>query len=789
MVVPTTGRGRMDDLLQEFIAETRETLEALSSEIVAWEAAPDDRARLDAIFRFVHTVKGSCGFLDLPRLSRLSHAAEDALCEVRDGKRRPDSALVDAVLAIVDRIGDLVEAIDAGLPLTDEGEDELIAALAPRAAHPVAAATPVAAAAIAAGRAPLRSVRLNVDLLDRMMGGMSDMVLVRNELVRRLRDIDLDPAVEAALERLSSSVADMRDAVTRTRMQKIETLFSPLPRIVRDTAAAVGKAVTLTVDGSDVELDREMIEVMRDPLVHVVRNAIDHGIEAPAQRRAAGKRESGRLHVSARQSGNQIVIEIIDDGRGIDTERLIAKLAASGQRSEEELRRLNDRQRCELVFAPGLSSRDTATEISGRGVGMDVVRSAIDQIGGRITLDNKPGRGLRIAVQVPLTLSIVSTIVVRAGQHHFAISRQTIGEIVNERAANIRVDQLGDNRIARIRDRRIPVVDLCDVIGADGASTGAAKMLVVVGIGAGDFAIAVDEVLDTEELVVKPAAPAVMATGLYAGQTLPDTGQPMLMLDCAGVAQAAGLSFADALDLEIEAEEAAESEPGVTALLFDDLDGRRRVIPLAVIDRIERIRAGSLQRSGGRIRLAIDGRIISAEASDPAAIDRVTTVLRLTDGAIEVAYAIVDAVDIVILPELSAAMAEPGPAAGIVLIDGEQIEQVDPLWLFERHARQAATVSTAPVRPTCLLADGGSGWMRTFLRPMLEQAGYHTVERLADGETPALVLAQGDETVPTPGAGTPVVRLRISAADTGDGSVYRYDREGVLRAVRMAVGG
>ncbi|RZM31601.1 MAG: chemotaxis protein CheA, partial [Sphingomonas sp.] len=300
----------MDDLLHEFIAETRETLEAISGEIVAWEAEPGDGARLDAIFRFVHTVKGSCGFLDLPRLARLSHAAEDVLAAVRDGRRTPDTALVDGVLGIVDRIGAIVEAIDAGITLDDTTEESLIAALAPDAkpkAVVVAAQT---------GRAVSRNVRLNVDLLDRMMSGMSDMVLARNDLARRLRDGGADPQVEAALERLSLTVADMRDTVTRTRMQKVDALFSALPRVVRDTSAELGKAVNLVIEGADVELDREMIELMRDPLLHVIRNAIDHGIETPEARRAAGKSQAGRLVVSARQSGNQILIEISDDGRG-----------------------------------------------------------------------------------------------------------------------------------------------------------------------------------------------------------------------------------------------------------------------------------------------------------------------------------------------------------------------------------------------------------------------------------------------------------------------------------------
>src|SRR3569623_3075997 len=228
----------MDDLLKEFIAETRETLDALSGEIVAWESAPEDRARLDAIFRFVHTVKGSCGFLALPRLARLSHAAEDVLAAVRDGTRVPDTALVNAVLALVDRIGEIVEAIDVGASLDDSGEDLLIAALAAAAAAVAATAPQPLTPAL---RNATRSVRLNVDLLDRMKSGMTDMVLARNELARRLRDDEVAPTVEAALERLSLPVAEMRDPVTRTRMQKLAALFSALPRMVRDTAAEVGK--------------------------------------------------------------------------------------------------------------------------------------------------------------------------------------------------------------------------------------------------------------------------------------------------------------------------------------------------------------------------------------------------------------------------------------------------------------------------------------------------------------------------------------------------------------------
>src|SRR5437870_1582243 len=310
----------MDDLIADFVAECRDMLEALGGEIVAWEAEPDDRARLDNIFRFVHTVKGNCGFFDFPRLEALSHAAEDALADVRAGRRHADGALVSAVLAIIDRIAEMIVAIEAGEPMPAGDDSALIAALEPGAEGVAAPVVTNGDAATRAAAAP-RTIRLSVELLDRVMSTVSDMVLARNELARRLRESTTEVPVDGAFERLSSIIADMRDAITRTRMQRIENLFVALPRMVRDLSAELGKQVLVDIEGGDVELDREMIEMIRDPLTHIIRNAVDHGIETPAERLKAGKREIGILCVSARQSGNQILIDIHDDGRGIDGDR------------------------------------------------------------------------------------------------------------------------------------------------------------------------------------------------------------------------------------------------------------------------------------------------------------------------------------------------------------------------------------------------------------------------------------------------------------------------------------
>jgi two-component system chemotaxis sensor kinase CheA len=724
----------MDDLLQEFIAETRETLAALSGEIVAWEADPADRGRLDAIFRFVHTVKGSCGFLDLPRLARLSHAAEDVLQAVRAGERAPDATLVTAVLAIIDRIGEIVEAIDAGAPLDDSGEDLLLAALTERVeAAPLKLVAAESAASVAAPRAPARSIRLSVDLLDRMMNGVSEMVLARNELARRLRD-SADPTLENAIDRLSLTVSELRDTVTRTRMQAIDSLFSALPRLVRDTAGVLDKKVALAIDGADVELDREMIELLRDPLVHIVRNAIDHGIETPEERRRAGKPEAGRLAIAARQSGNRIIVEIADDGRGIDTARLVSKRIEQEPRRAAELSALSERARLDLVFEPGLSTRDTVTATSGRGVGMDVVRTNVEQIGGTIKLRNVPGKGLTTTIEVPLTLAILSAVIISAGDDRYAVPRQAVEEIVAARSAAVRIDTVGDALLATVRGRRLPVVQLGEVLGTNDAL---GDMLMIVNLPGGSFALGVESVEDTQELVVKPVAPAVMAAGLYAGQMLPDTGVPLLLLDCAGVAAAAGVSFERVVVAEPEVEEPVAE--GTPALMFEALDGQRRMIPLAAVERIEAVAAASIRQAGGRWwGTAREGvlALIVRDGAPPR--DGEAAALMLPGADTPTGYLVRRALDIVtyhdeLLPSQDAAV------RGILVLEGEPIEVIDPARLGDGGAGDVAPP------PICLLQGEDTAWMEAMLTPLITAAGYRVARTLGAGEQAAVTLAVGDE--------------------------------------------
>jgi len=784
----------MDELLQEFISETRETLEALAGEVVAWEADPADRDRLDAIFRFFHTVKGSCGFLNLPRFERLSHAAEDVLSEIRAGKRIADPATVSAVLGIMDRIAELAEAVAIGAALPQENDDYLIAALTGRLAETEPTVTDEEMSApivmrTSAGQSAPRTIRLPLSLIDQLMNGVSDMVLARNELSRKLRERSTDPELESAFERLSTCVADMRDAISKTRMQRVDRLFTAIPRMVRDLSRELGKRIDLSLEGGDVEMDREMVEMVVDPLTHIVRNSIDHGIEAPEKRRALGKPEAGRLRLEARQSGNQIVIEISDDGQGINTGRLVDKAVAAGRLTPDGAARMSEAERLDLIFHPGLSTANQVTAISGRGVGMDVVRANVERIGGVIALDNRPGCGLTITLRVPLTLTIIPGLIVRAGDLHFAIPRAAVVEILHDNNEMLTIAEVGGAKIATIRSVRHSMIDLEDVLGMERVAQPGPRVLMVVRSATGvPFAMGVSAVENHEELVIRPASPLVMASGVYAGMTLPDNGKPMLLLDAAGLANAARLPniVDDQAEGRVGQKEEAQGVEMVSALRFEEYSGERRLLKLSLIERVEDIDARLFGQSGGRGFVRLDGRLVPVANGHHAFAGEKVAALRLRDGTREACYPVAAVLDIVEMPAVPDMVAMHGLLSGVVVIDGEHLEVINPFALFAGLPEQPMVERTGA---RCLLADSEDGWTREILAPLLRQAGHEVVMGLPAGEAvdpQDVVLFTGSDTSPANELlGCRIVQLRATPRPTGpqDSSIYRYDQDALMAAL------
>lgn len=773
----------MDDLLAEFIAETREMLGTIAGEIVAWEADPTDRKRLDAVFRFVHTVKGSCGFLDLTHLQRVSHEAENALSDLRDGKREPTPQLVGAILAIIDRIGDMADALERGEEIDESLDDPLIAALDSEASE----SEPIVPAQSGSElRNPARSIRVPLELLDRLMGGVSDLVLARNELSRQLRRAQSDDQVETAFDRMSVCVAEMRDAITWARMQRIESLFAALPRLVRDLSTELGKSVTLEIDGADVELDREMIEMLRDPLTHIVRNALDHGIEDPDRRRELGKPKDGALQIGARQSGNRIQITIADDGHGIDPQRLKERAVESGAITADGARAMGDSELLELIFQPGLSTADAVSAISGRGVGMDIVRSNVERIGGTIEVESEPGRGTTLSLLVPLTLTIIPALVFGVGAGRYAIPRASIEEIVSLKKDRARLETIGGTDIAIVRDRRLPVVRLATIFGGDAQQENPADehhLVIVRSSRRERFAIMVSAVFDHEELVVKPAAPCIMGTGVYAGTALPDNGMPLLLLDIAGLASVAGLRLSMASQ---PGEAKADSEVGRTrpdALTFEDLDGRRRVVRMGLIERIIDADVATIGERAGILRLVKDGETIPVVASGPLPESGVVRLLRLSDGKVAIAYAIASGTaDVAPLPDDFEPAARPGRVAGVTVQAGEAVELLDAHYLF---AEFAGVAKPEAGKPRCLVVGGDDLWRHELLAPLIELAGYDvTFDETADA---AVVIDASDaDAISTENRGA-VVRLTADPSP-GQGKLYRYDRTAIVDALHKARG-
>ena len=790
----------MDDLLADFVAETREMLEASEGEIIAWEANPADRARLDTIFRFVHTVKGNCGFFDFPRLAELSHAAEDALADCRAERRTPDRALVTAVLAIIDRIVAMVDAIEAGEEFPAGGDEELIAALEPGAEAATGDATPVLEAhelddsgAPQPAKKPetpaaLRTIRLPVDLLDRVMSGVSDMVLARNDLAHRLRQAGTQPTIDGPFERLTTILSDVRDAITRMRMQRIETLFGALPRLARDLSNELGKQVMIDLEGGDVELDREMIEMIRDPLTHIIRNAIDHGIETPSQRLAQGKREIGILSISARQSGNTISIVVSDDGNGLDENRIAAKAVATGLITSAQRTKMSRDAILQLIFQPGFSTAEQVSNISGRGVGLDVVRDNLAKVGGSIKVTSTPGVGTMFTLQIPLTLSIIAGLTVEVGDQRFAIPQSYVEEIIHASSKSLDFARVGESALVTFRGNRIPAIRLARVLGlpddtmADGEHT-----KVVLRLASGDiFALGVDNIHSHGDLVVKPLAPAIMRSGTYAGSTLLDDGQPVLLLDVTNIASQFNL-VSDArsrvhLDDENETQDTAKKAS--RAMLFTDFNGRRCGVRLELVQRIETAPVSAIDTSGSAPRAVINGVILPLIGlPDGQFPDEKVRLLRLTDGTTQLLHAVREVDDAVELTDTLKRVPDDPMVEAITLVDGQAVSLIDGHELFARFGEAPEHAE----KPLCRLP--ANDWAQTILAPLVMQAGYEIasgedgdedVSIWFDDEFEAAVALDFDFK-------SPVIRLRdVPEGNDSADTVYRYDRDGLIAALRRA---
>lgn len=795
----------MDELLADFVAETREMLEASEGEIIAWEADPADRARLNTIFRFVHTVKGNCGFFDFPRLAGLSHAAEDALADCRAGRREPDSALVSAVLAIIDRIAAMVDAIEAGDDFPEGGDEALIAALDEAPGIEIDArgqTVPTGDAGDTGGeagegrsetRAPSpgpaqRSIRLPVELLDRVMSGVSDMVLARNDLAHRLRQAGNQPTIDGPFERLTTILSDVRDAITRMRMQRIETLFASLPRLVRDLASELGKQVMIDLEGGDVELDREMIEVLRDPLTHIIRNAIDHGVEPPSDRLSRGKREIALLSIAARQSGNTISIVVSDDGRGLDEERIAAKAVATGLISESERREMGRDKILQLIFEPGFSTAETVTGVSGRGVGLDVVRQNLERVGGSIKVSSQPGVGTLFTLQIPLTLSIIAGLTVETGDQRFAIPQSYVEEIVDSSAKALDYTRIGETALITFRGQRVPCLMLSEVLGLNRSDVPEGDhTMVMLRLASGDlFALAVERIHSHGDLVVKPLAPAVMKSGFYAGSTLLDDGRPVLLLDVTSIAALYDL-VSDARTRVLKSgmdDDDRRASAAMRAMLFTDFEGRRSGIRLELVRRIETAPASAIDRSTKATRAVIDGVILPLVGLPDGPLPEKVRLLRLSDGTCELLHAVAEVDDAVELDEPFKPVADDPLIEAVTLVDGKTVTLLDGHALFARHGEPPQPAA----RPLARLPD--SEWARTILAPLVSSAGYDIARANTPDEAVALTIMFEDvyevaAALDRPVAG-PVLRLSDKPDEGSAQTIYRYDRAALIEALNHA---
>jgi len=778
----------MDELLGEFLTETNEGLDQLDVELVRFEQDPNNAEMLNTIFRLVHTVKGTCGFLGLARLAKLAHAAETLMGQYRDGAPVTVEG-VSVILKSIDRIKQILEGLERdgvepqgsdadligklqALALSEEAvfapgeaglEDDRLsvhaalddlerawrAAPGPKEHFELPELDGSGDANPRESHARAQTVRVSVDTLEHLMTTVSELVLTRNQLLDLVRRTG-ESQFKSPLQRLSTVTAELQEGIMKARMQPIANAWQKLPRLVRELSLELDKKIDLDMIGADTELDRQVLEMIKDPLTHMIRNSADHGIESPAERVRTGKSEVGRIKLSAYQQGGYIVIEVADDGRGLDAERIRAKAHETGLASLSELDRLNDSDTFKFIFRPGFSTANAVSSVSGRGVGMDVVRNNIELIGGTVELKSTSQAGTTFVIKIPLTLAIMAALIVEAAGHRFAIPQFSVVELVRTgNTSSHRVEVINDTAVLRLRDKLLPLLDLAQLLKLEDAGTTfdhiADKVLtaVVIQTGARLFGVLVDCVFRTEEIVVKPMSSLVRHVSMFSGNTILGDGSVIMIIDPNALGSSAG-----ALDVQAEAVKSfaasaqAATENKTALLLFRAGTPSLKAVPLSLITRLEEIPLSSIERCNGEDVVQYRGALmplVYVETEAGKGGDDVQPVLVLTEGDFHVGLAVDEIVDIVEEQLTIELEAEAPGIIGAAIVKGKAVEMVDVSHYLGRGLGQRlAGKAEEALRAVRLLLIDDSQFFRSMLAPLLAARGYEVT--LAGSAEEALAL-------------------------------------------------
>lgn len=815
----------MDDLISEFITETSESLAVLDQELVKLEQNPNDQAILGNIFRLVHTIKGTCGFLGLPRLESVAHAGENVLGKIRDGEIEVTNDTISIVLEALDRIRGLIEFLAAN-GKESEGEDsDLIARLnafaqtGGKASAPTRVLEPIAEEMFAPdekksgggmsqaeldaleaafnsasstieggmdftkapgvdqlpvitippppkaelteqvkekaikqgldtpeakeGGAPRveQSIRVNLDVLENLMQMVSELVLTRNQLLQVVRHRE-DQELKAPLQQLSQITSELQDSVMKTRMQPIGNAWSKFPRLIRDLSNELHKKIDLKMLGEATELDRQLLEMIKDPLTHMVRNSCDHGLEQPADRIAAGKPETGTVSLSAYHEGGHIIIEITDDGRGLNIDRIKQKIIEKGLATPDELAQLSNEQIHQFIFKAGFSTAEKVTSVSGRGVGMDVVRTNIEKIGGTVSLSSQMGKGSTFHIKIPLTLAIVSVLLIEAGGQQFAIPQINVLELVRVGAnSEYKVETISNASVLRLRGTLLPLMRLSDILGLEHTPR-ESEYVVVLRVGMSDIGLVIDKVYDTEEIVVKPVSRVLGDLDVYSGNTILGDGNVIMILDPVGVSRRFG-ERGESGKSTVAAATTNDDDRNASFLVFSAGPGARKAVPLELVSRLEVIEAHQVERAGEDFVVQYRDdlmRLKTLPGFDIPTEGEFEAVVFTYDGR-TIGLVIDEIVDILIAPTGMKLAGNSEQYLGSAVIDGKTTDVVDVGYLLRDLAGDLSIAEgfKAVTQGQKLLVVEDSQFFLNLIVPFLESAGYEVVTAMTGVEALAVL--------------------------------------------------